>query len=73
MYRIGGSALGKEEFLRKTSQGPDVADYRLEGVHVRIYGSAALVQATGLFTRSGPCTNHTNPHFNAMLTPVGAG
>lgn len=46
-----GSVLGKEEFLRKTSQGPDVADYRLEGVHVRIYGSAALVQATGLFTR----------------------
>jgi len=46
-----GSVLGKAEFLHKTSRGPDVADYRLEQVHVRIYGDVALAQATGLFTR----------------------
>ena len=28
-----------------------MADYKLEKVHVRIYGGAGLVQATGLFTR----------------------
>jgi hypothetical protein len=46
-----GAVLGKEEFLRKTSQGPMWQTNRLEGVHVRMYGRAALVQATGRFTR----------------------
>jgi ketosteroid isomerase-like protein len=46
-----GSILSKTEFLRHTAEGPDVADYKLEGVQVRIYGGAAVVQATGLFSR----------------------
>lgn len=45
-----GSILDKAEFLTNTAKGPDVADYRLQNVDVRIYGSAALVQATGLWT-----------------------
>jgi ketosteroid isomerase-like protein len=45
-----GSVLDKAEFLTNTAKGPDVADYRLQNVDVRIYGSAALVQATGLWT-----------------------
>jgi ketosteroid isomerase-like protein len=44
-----GSVLDKAEFLTNTAKGPDVADYRLQSVDVRIYGSAALVQATGLW------------------------
>lgn len=46
-----GTILGKAEFLDQTAQGPDVVEYQLEQVQVRIYGVAALVQATGLFTR----------------------
>jgi ketosteroid isomerase-like protein len=46
-----GSVLNKHEFLANTVKGPDVADYKLEHVNVRIYGNAALVQATGLWTR----------------------
>jgi ketosteroid isomerase-like protein len=45
-----GSVLNKIEFLTSTSKGPDVGDYKLEDVDVRIYGDAALVQATGLWT-----------------------
>ncbi len=46
-----GTVLDKVQFLSNTAKGPDVADYKLEKVNVRIYGGAALVQATGLFTR----------------------
>lgn len=46
-----GSVLNKQEFLANTVKGPDVADYKLEHVDVRVYGNAALVQATGLWTR----------------------
>jgi hypothetical protein len=46
-----GSVLGKTEFLERAARGPDVAAYRLDQVHVRIYGVVALVQATGLFRR----------------------
>jgi len=46
-----GAVLDKQAFLRGTAQGPDVTDYQLEQVRVRIYGDAALVQATGVFTR----------------------
>lgn len=46
-----GSVLGKAEFLQNISRGPDVADYKLEQVNVRIYGDVALIQATGSFTR----------------------
>lgn len=46
-----GSVLNKGQFLINAARGPDVADYKLEKVNVRIYGIVALVQATGLFTR----------------------
>ena len=46
-----GSVLSKHEFLASTVKGPDVADYKLDHVDVRIYGNTALVQATGLWTR----------------------
>jgi ketosteroid isomerase-like protein len=46
-----GSLLNKVQFLSNTAEGPDVADYKLEKVHVRIYGGVGLVHATGLFTR----------------------
>jgi len=46
-----GSLLTKEQFLRNTVKGPDVADYKLHEVDIRIYGNAALVRATGVWTR----------------------
>lgn len=46
-----GSLVHKQRFLTNVARGPDVADYQLEQVDVRIYGDAALVQATGLWTR----------------------
>jgi hypothetical protein len=45
-----GSVLDKTEFLTNTAKGPDIADYRLQSVEVRIYDSVGLVQATGLWT-----------------------
>ena len=46
-----GNLFDKEAFLRRTAGGPYVTNYKLENVHVRIFGETALVQATGLFTR----------------------
>ena len=46
-----GSVLDKRQFLRKTAEGPDVLDYKLVRVNVRIYGRVALVQGTGKFIR----------------------
>lgn len=46
-----GSMLNKDEFLRNTLKGPDVADYKLHEVDIRIYGNAALVRASGVWTR----------------------
>jgi ketosteroid isomerase-like protein len=46
-----GSLVHKQKFLTNVARGPDVADYKLEQVDVRVYGDAALVQATGLWTR----------------------
>jgi len=45
-----GSVLNKIEFLESTAKGPDVIDYRLETVGVRVFGDVALVRATGLWT-----------------------
>jgi ketosteroid isomerase-like protein len=45
------TVFDKKAFLDRTARGPDVTDYKLENVRVRIYGDTALVQATGLFTR----------------------
>ena len=46
-----GSVLVKDEFLVNAAKGPDVSQYSLDEVNVRIYGDVALIQATGLFTR----------------------
>jgi ketosteroid isomerase-like protein len=48
-----GSVLNKTEFLNNIGKGPDVADYKLREVEVRIYGDTALVRATGIWTREG--------------------
>src|SRR5262245_36307909 len=45
-----GSVLNKAEFLSSTAKGPDVIDYKLQNVNVRILGEVALVRATGLWT-----------------------
>jgi ketosteroid isomerase-like protein len=46
-----GSVLNKDQFLRNTVKGPDVADYKLHEVDIHIYGSAAVVRATGVWMR----------------------
>jgi ketosteroid isomerase-like protein len=48
-----GAVLNKEEFLTNTAKGPDVIDYKLQEVDVRIYHKVALVRATGLWTTNG--------------------
>jgi len=45
-----GSVLNKPEFLSNTAKGPDVNEYKLQDVDVRILGDVALVRATGLWT-----------------------
>jgi ketosteroid isomerase-like protein len=45
-----GSVFNKTEFLTNTAKGPDVDDYTLQEVDVRIYGDVALVRATGHWT-----------------------
>src|SRR6185295_558492 len=37
-----GSLLNKEQFLKNTLKGPDVADYKLHEVDIRIYGHEPL-------------------------------
>lgn len=51
-----GSVLDRAAFLREIEHGPDVAEYDLEDVHVCIYGTTAIVQATGRFARSDEST-----------------
>jgi hypothetical protein len=51
-----GTLLDKAAFLRNTAEGPDVVDYKLAQVNVRIYENVALVQGTGVFTRKDGST-----------------
>jgi ketosteroid isomerase-like protein len=51
-----GSVLDKAEFLRMSGEDPSITRYDLEDVRIRIYGSVALVQATGRFTRADAST-----------------
>jgi ketosteroid isomerase-like protein len=51
-----GTVLDKERFLRKTAEGPDLADYRLSQVQIRLFGDLALVHGTGLFRRRDATT-----------------
>lgn len=44
-----GSILNKAQFLISTANGPDVTEYKLEEVDVRIFGNVALIRATGLW------------------------
>ena len=46
-----GSVLDKAEFLSNTVKGPDVVEYKLHEVDIRVYGDAALVRATGVWIR----------------------
>lgn len=46
-----GAVFGKSEFLTQAATKPDISDYKLQDVHVRIFGETAVVQAAGLFTR----------------------
>jgi ketosteroid isomerase-like protein len=46
-----GSVLDRDAFLRDTAGGPGVKSYALKDVRVRSYGSFAVVNATGEFTR----------------------
>jgi ketosteroid isomerase-like protein len=45
-----GTLLDKAAFLRRTAEGPDVAEYRLERVRVRVRGDLALVDGTATYT-----------------------
>jgi ketosteroid isomerase-like protein len=47
-----GSVLNKEQFLTNTAKGPDVKEYKLEEVNIRLYGDTGLVRATGVWTRA---------------------
>jgi len=46
-----GSVLDKAEILSNTVKGPDVVEYKLHEVDIRVYGDAALVRATGVWIR----------------------
>lgn len=46
-----GSILNKEEFLSDAATGPDVIDYKIHDVDVRVYGDVALVRAAGIWIR----------------------
>lgn len=46
-----GSVLNKAEFLSNTVKGPDVVEYKLHEVDIRVYVDAALVRATGVWIR----------------------
>lgn len=46
-----GSVLNKDQFLDNTAKGRDVAHYILHDVDIRVYGEAALIRATGVWTR----------------------
>lgn len=45
-----GTVLDRRGFLENTARGPNVTDYVLEQVRIRIFGDAALVHGTGRFT-----------------------
>jgi ketosteroid isomerase-like protein len=40
----------KEEFLRQTSKGRDLEEYRVVEVDIRVYGDVGLVRAAGAWT-----------------------
>ena len=45
-----GSVLDKAAFLRRTAQGSDLVEYRLDRVDILLYGEVGLVRATGSWT-----------------------
>jgi hypothetical protein len=65
--------LDRAAFLRNAAQPPDVADYKLQEVGVRICGESrdvALVQATGLFTRADGSTG-TSRYIDVYVRRTG--
>lgn len=47
-----GQVLNKEEFLTNTAKGPDVREYEVTEIDIRLYGDTGLVRATGIWTRA---------------------
>jgi ketosteroid isomerase-like protein len=54
-----GSVVPRTKFLQQAAKGPDVVEYRLEEVTIRVFGEAALVRATGRFTRGNGTTGRS--------------
>ena len=48
--RSDGTAVDKPEFLRRTAEGPDLIEFRLLRVRVRLSGETAAIDGTGAFT-----------------------
>jgi ketosteroid isomerase-like protein len=46
-----GWILNKEEFSSDAENTPDIVDYKLHDVDVRVYGDVALVRAAGIWMR----------------------
>jgi ketosteroid isomerase-like protein len=45
-----GTILDKPAFLRDAARGPAAASFVVEDLHIRIYGTVAIVQAIGRFS-----------------------
>ncbi len=55
-----GSVLDKARFLQKAAEGPDLTDYQLEQVRIRIYEGFALVHGKGMFRRQDATTGKSH-------------
>jgi hypothetical protein len=55
VIKADGSLLNKTEFLESVEKGPDIIDYRLGTVDVRIYDKVALVRGSGMWTGKNGC------------------
>jgi ketosteroid isomerase-like protein len=51
-----GTLLDKAAFLRARAAGSALADYRLDGVDLRLYGDVALVRGVGAWTAKDGAT-----------------
>jgi hypothetical protein len=55
-----GSVLDKARFLQKAAEGPDLAEYQLEQVRIRIYDGFALVHGKASFRRLDATTGRSH-------------
>ena len=49
--RSDGTVRDRSEFLRATAAGPDIIEYRLERLRLRVDGDTAAIDGTGSFIR----------------------